>query len=209
MGVVLLGLLLLVWSADADRSRLPYHAFFAADSPTPLTVDHYMALSGAADGSDGTAGATGPTGPTGPTGVTGTFTLTAYFKATISSTQSIGSNTTTKINFDTESWDIGNKYDTTNKRWTPPAGYVHLYCQIEPSAVDQFAEAVYIYKNGAAAARFTGRYASNSNASLAVNYDDLANGTDYYECYVNVFNLSFNLTADYANTFVGLWYAAS
>ena len=53
---------------------------------------------------------------------------TPNFRAYVNSAQSISSGTTTKINFDTENWDVGSKFDTSNNRFTPgESGYFFLY----------------------------------------------------------------------------------
>jgi hypothetical protein len=96
--------------------------------------------------------------------------------------------TWTKVTFATEAWDTGSLYDTTNSRWTPPAGKVKLTAAayISVGAVDQAQSALAIYKNGAAF-----KYVNISNASGTAGFvlngscNDDANGTDYYEVFVN------------------------
>ena len=66
---------------------------------------------------------------------------TPYFEAYVASNQTLADNTNTKINFDTETYDSGGMYDTTNKRFLPTtAGKYLIYFSICFSAggVDRF-----------------------------------------------------------------------
>ncbi len=47
--------------------------------------------------------------------VTGVLTNTPAFQAYMNSTQTVSSESTTKINIDTEEWDTDSNFDTTNK----------------------------------------------------------------------------------------------
>lgn len=93
-----------------------------------------------------------------------------------------------KITFTTEAFDYGSYYDTTNSRWTPPAGRVRLTISayLSVGAVDQAQSLLAIYKNGSLF-----KYVAISNASgtsgtvLNGSCIDAANGTDYYEAYFN------------------------
>ena len=79
-------------------------------------------------------------------------TNTPYFEAYIASNQTMSDNTTTKLNFDTETYDSGGMYDTTNKRFLPTvAGRYFIYFQVtyDKQAVDQFHNChTYIKVNG-------------------------------------------------------------
>lgn len=100
----------------------------------------------------------------------------------------IPSVTWTKVTFGTEDFDEGSHYDASNSRWTPPAGKVRISAAVYVSdgVVDQAQSLLAIYKNGSAF-----RYVAIANASgangfvLNGSYLDNANGTDYYEIYVN------------------------
>ena len=59
--------------------------------------------------------------------VDGLLASKVYFSARISTSQSIASTTWTKVAFDTEILDSGNVYDTTNYRFTVPAGKGGIY----------------------------------------------------------------------------------
>jgi len=58
----------------------------------------------------------------------GTLTLptalknTPFFKITMSASQTFTGNVTTKVNFDTASFDTDSGFDATNDRWTVPTG---------------------------------------------------------------------------------------
>ena len=64
-------------------------------------------------------------GETGDT-VSGPFTNTPIWRATITS-QTIGYNTDTKIDYNQELQDTNSAYDTTNKRFTVPSGMGGTY----------------------------------------------------------------------------------
>ena len=58
-------------------------------------------------------------------------TNTPYFEAYLAANQTMADDTTTKLNFDTESYDSGGMYDTTNKRFLPTvAGKYFIYFQV-------------------------------------------------------------------------------
>jgi len=115
---------------------------------------------------------------------------TPNFRAYVNSAQSISSGTTTKINFDTEEWDIGSKFDTSNNRFTPgEAGYFFLYVNILVSAFGDGDHCnVTIVKNGSTdTVYYRHRGAGTSNASI--NISDVvysSNTTDYFE--VKIYN---------------------
>lgn len=94
--------------------------------------------------------------------------------------------TYTKVTFGTEVFDAGSYYDTTNSRWTPPAGPVLLSCTIFVTGTFTTGQSqVALYKNGAADA-ITANYSVTGGAvgGLIATVVDTANGTDYYECFV-------------------------
>lgn len=100
--------------------------------------------------------------------------------------QNIGHNTAIKIGFTSEVYDQGSFYDAPTSRWTPPAGVVHLDAALYFSAnLDTGSAgyvAVYIYKNGISLV--SGQtYPVTAAEGVRVSADDVANGTDYYECW--------------------------
>ncbi len=106
------------------------------------------------------------------------------FSAYVSTSQSIGAATWTKIAFATEEFDTANCFDNvTDFRFTPNvAGYYQVNAQIQPS--DFYTGiAVAIYKNGSSFKY--GNYALNTNVggSVVSALIYLNGTTNYIECY--------------------------
>ncbi|WP_377299663.1 hypothetical protein [Rhizobium sp. SGZ-381] len=122
----------------------------------------------------------------------------------------IASATDTKLTFATEASDVGGFYDAATSKWTPPAGAVFLnsVCQITGtfSATVQVAY-LQIFKNGVLfAAGASVHDANTGNTSASVTCTDDANGSDFYEVYLNVATASGTATvtgAIVANRFEG------
>jgi hypothetical protein len=150
-------------------------------------------------GTAASTGATGPTGPsngiTGPTGAAGARQAFA-FRARLAAAQAPTFGPT-KIAFTSTDLNENGYYNTSNSRWTPPAGHVQLNLTIrdvstpEGSLTVVTLVTIMIYKNGAllvdscvpALAYSTGS-AVLSGGSVSVA--DTANGTDYYEAFMYV-----------------------
>ena len=114
---------------------------------------------------------------------------TPNFRAYVSSSQSISANTATKINFDTEAWDVGSKFDTSNNRFTPgEAGYFFLYANVFVSAFsDQNSCNLLIVKNGSTDTVYY-RYRASGTANASINLSNVvysSNATDYFEVNIN------------------------
>lgn len=99
-------------------------------------------------------------------------------------------NAYTKVTFGTEKFDIGGLFDTTNSRWTPPAGLVQLNVSLWWSAHAQSTSSpsfvLKIIKNGSAdvfAGVGTAVSGYPGTAIAHVAGVDLATGTDYYEVF--------------------------
>lgn len=75
----------------------------------------------------------------------------AAFSAYMASNQTVTSGVATKADFDTEEFDIGSCYDTTNKRWTPnKAGYYYIGASINnTSSAGSTDIYIFLYKNNA------------------------------------------------------------
>ena len=145
-----------------------------------------------------TLGGTNATDITIPSGVTitnnGTQSgfggeNTPNFRAYVSSSQSISANTATKIDFDTEAWDVGSKFDTSNNRFTPgEAGYFFLYVNVFVSAFsDGNSCNISIVKNGSTDTVYH-RYRASGTANASINLSDVvysSNATDYFEVNIN------------------------
>jgi len=112
----------------------------------------------------------------------------ASFKTTLSANQTgIATATATKLAFNTESWDTGSFFDTTNNRWTPPAGKVALQAKISFTGTWAIGNTVFLmlYKNGSLLEHAVPFWASVANAMRCHGvWVDSANGTDFYEAYV-------------------------
>ena len=82
----------------------------------------------------------------------GVFTNTPSFFAKLSSSQSISSGSFTKITFDTEEWDTGGGFDTSNNRFVVPANQAGKYVITAGIYIDGLDDGEYdelfIYKNG-------------------------------------------------------------
>lgn len=105
----------------------------------------------------------------------------------LSTEQSIASSSATKINFDTESYDIGSNWDTSNYRFTAPVtGYyrVHYNATILNLALNSYMQG-YVYVNGSPVTQIKD-ISSNANADPSVNHSDVvfANSGEYIEAYV-------------------------
>lgn len=101
----------------------------------------------------------------------------------------IASATPTKITFINELFDKGSFYDAPNSKWVPPAGTVRLSATVVCSAGAAAGSpcVASIYKNGSVMRSFSINAAdTNQLLGLTVSLEDDANGTDYYEVYVNI-----------------------
>ena len=133
-------------------------------------------------GPKGDAGPTGPTGPVAPSWAQ----VGVGFRANKTANQAVGA-VVTKVTFQSEDYDQGGYYNPTNSRWTPPEGLIHidaaLYINTGLSGTNPIG--LYVYKNGAfvkwAFAEFWTTFQGHQ-----ISLDDVANGTDYYEIFVEV-----------------------
>ena len=132
-----------------------------------------------------------------PSGVTlsgGGIANTPNFLVKRSGNQSISLNTTTKVQFDTETYDSASAYDnSSNYRFTPQtSGKYHLYSNVylaNGSNANNTEYTIRIYKNGSAIAlshldHRTGGIGYQQSIPIAVVAE--ANGsTDYFEIYIS------------------------
>jgi hypothetical protein len=151
-------------------------------------------------------GLTGATGVTGPTG--SLPAIKDAFRAKLSTDQvGIANSVNTKMNFNTKVFDVNNRYDATNFRWTPLAGVVHLGAGLffSSGVRNNVFPQVMIFKNGACIAQ-NGAQSTGNAAYTQVDVIDQASGTDYYECYCN--SPSATTTTVAAINFVTTFYGA-
>ena len=122
-----------------------------------------------------------------------------YFEAYMNANQTMADNTTTKLNFDSELYDSGGMYNTTDKRFTPTvAGKYFIYFQVNynKQAVDKFHSVqTEIRRNGSAHKQYYFDFYDNYYAYAICTTGSCImtfNGSsDYVEMFGN-----FNVTAD-------------
>lgn len=102
------------------------------------------------------------------------------------SAQTLTDAAATKVTFGTEVSDVGSFYDAANSKWTPPPGPVQLqfaiWCTGTFAAGTQGQAS--IYKNGAAFCTFICYAIETAGVAANMSALDVANGSDYYECYM-------------------------
>jgi hypothetical protein len=109
------------------------------------------------------------------------------FRVHLSTDQSISNNTWTKVQFNTENFDINSNFDnSTNYRFTPTvAGYYQVNFRVRFNGTSLSAQLASIYKNGTITSYAnTGRFSTSSD--IGVNGSDILymNGTtDYLEVF--------------------------
>jgi len=122
-----------------------------------------------------------------------------YFEAYIASNQTMADDTDTKLNFDTETYDSGGMYNTTNKRFTPTvAGKYFIYFQVNynKQAVDKFHNCVTrIKRNGSTHKEFYFDFYDNYYAYAICTTGSAIMTFNGSSDYVEMFG-SFNVTAD-------------
>ena len=124
--------------------------------------------------------------------------MTPYFEAYIAANQSPSDNTDTKVNFDTETYDSGGMYDTTNKRFLPTvAGKYFIYFQVtyDKQGVDAWHNChTNISKNGSTHKQYYTDFYDNYDPYAIVisghTIMDFNGSSDYVEIFGN-----FNVTS--------------
>jgi len=110
------------------------------------------------------------------------------FEAVRTSSQSLTTNTQTKLQFDTENFDTDNAYDnSTNYRFTPQvAGKYFVYSYARFLSISNEKQGiVYLYKNGSSVG-FVNSMSSGGNGhvgTLITKTIDLNGSTDYVESF--------------------------
>ena len=118
-------------------------------------------------------------------------TNTPAFSATMSGGQTIANNTFVKVAFDTEDFDVGGCFDTTNKRFVVPSGQDGKYAIFARSAVDGIDDAEHVdialYLNGSVVANtYYADYSPNGGRNIFVQTNKVfdLNATDYIETFL-------------------------
>jgi hypothetical protein len=117
----------------------------------------------------------------------GTGSFSSAAAAYMSSNQSISTDTTTKVNFDTEYYDNDSEYDsTTNYRFTATtAGKYHVSAMVYWCSIPAGWFYLYIYKNGANYKYGLWQNVTSSNYyTQSICADISLAATDYVEIYV-------------------------
>lgn len=116
-----------------------------------------------------------------------------------------------KITFGTEIYDAGGWYDTTNSRWTPPAGKISIKATVYfTSTTNDLTGYGYlgVYKNGAVFKQAGGAcIPAGVSPTIAIS-DIEGNGSDYYEIYGFVQANTGNIVASglsHVTYFMGEW----
>ena len=116
---------------------------------------------------------------------------TPAFYAYMNAGQSIANETFVKIAFDTETFDVGGCYDTSNKRFVVPSGEAGKYVIMAKSAIDgiddQEGISIALYKNG-----------TRDDKTYMSDFSPYVNRLLYVEI-VHVFDLS---VGDYIEAFI-------
>lgn len=103
-----------------------------------------------------------------------------------------------KLTAPTVTFDIGNYYDASTSRWTPPAGVYRLTtATLAAGGGANTTYSAYIYKNGAiVATNYANQYATAATTSLSSHVTALveANGADYFEAWFAATTTSYNIT---------------
>lgn len=109
------------------------------------------------------------------------------FFVRMSADQTINDATATKLNFNTETYDINGDYDTGTYRHTPTRGgrYIYGVIAICNSLGDGKEFETYLYRNGSLHARGTKNAAGAvvNMISVATSLADMNGSTDYMEAY--------------------------
>ena len=111
-------------------------------------------------------------------------TNTPAFRAYLSSNQSISSGSAVKINFNAETFDTDNAYDTSAYKFTVPsgqAGKYFFYCQLRKGTTSSNLTLVYIYVNGNSKG-YVRQTTASENTNQISHIIDLSVG-DYVEIY--------------------------
>lgn len=112
----------------------------------------------------------------------------AFFAHRNSVNQSIGNGSNTKVEFTTETFDVGGYFDNaTNYRFTPrvPGKYILTFSAMFNAAVDTSVVNLMIYKNGSAITSARGHASTTKEIGGNVSVIVDANGTtDYFEAYI-------------------------
>ena len=122
-------------------------------------------------------------------------TNSPYFRAYVTSASDISSNSTTKVEFDTLSWNVGGTYSTTDFRWTPGVqGKYLINAQVTMNWSDSAGDRIdlLIRKNGSNVnyrrVGSGGNFGVESSTVISATVD--LDSNDYVEVFVTVNTVS-------------------
>ena len=128
----------------------------------------------------------GPKGDTGLAAPSGAVAPQGFraWKNNVDQT-GMASGVPTKLTFPVEFYDYGGYYDAALSRWTPPAGIIHIDTTLLFTAgvTNATSVGVQLYKNGVVQQVAYAHNAIGSGGAIAASFEDVSNGTDYYELY--------------------------
>lgn len=109
------------------------------------------------------------------------------------SSQAIGSTSSTKVTWGNELFDVGAIF--SSDKVTPPSGKILLQCNIGFSSVTVGSSVyVYLYKNGSLLRQLdTDLSAATTSPAIGGSSIETANGTDYFEIYVQSTDSSYSI----------------
>ena len=107
---------------------------------------------------------------------------TPFFRAYLSSNQSIADSTRTLITFNAESFDTSSAYDTSNGRFTPQtSGYYYISAQLKTDTATNFEGLkLYLRKNGTELVE-TSAFNDGYNSTFAATIIQLNGSSDYVD----------------------------
>ena len=126
-------------------------------------------------------------------GAAGGGTNTPNFRATMSSGTSLVDQTFTKLAFNTETYDTGNCYDTTNYRFTPTTSGKYLVIAsvlVSSSDMSSSITLCSIFKNGVEHSRANIVMSSSTSNPITVSLIQLNGSSDYVEAFAYQASLS-------------------
>ena len=123
----------------------------------------------------------------------------------------VANSTWTKVTLGTEGYDVGAYYDNAQSRWTPPAGLVDITARLQATTNMLATTTLFlgIYKNGALFRALPCLPQAAANANAIINIKDQANGTDFYELYVNPVGTSGSAAATVAGDTATTWWCGT
>ena len=140
---------------------------------------------------------------------------TPAFAAVYSSAGSgLANGTYVKLSFDSELYDSGSVYDTSNYRFTPGVAgkyFIHARTLISAASTSPNQGRIAIYKNGSVFNFWRWTNTANiSDFSMQISAFDTANTTDYYEAYIyqnnSTSSTTFSINSDPSQTSLFMGY---